>query len=253
MFIDKIKYLVIACATTFLSFVFLAGCQAAEDDPQNHGQVSAQDNPVPVILDRISGSACSQLPYEICLVAATVSSIQLEERRSLEVRFFEDDYIMNLVASQDNTEVLDLLHAKSAEETWIELRRMYLEENLSYLGGFLKIQIEMQLLVKELDKKLSNVQWNWVLENKPTMGSAIEKCNDSGKGQRWGSSPQSEFLNICHELEQLYTLLYDYEMRDRNLEELHQGLRELVRSHQVYHQDMFQQIVELAEELVEAS
>ena len=195
MFIDNIKYPA-AMLVALFSLFFVVGCGSAESEAK------AESNPVPLILDRLSGSACDELPYEGCLTAAVSASYELQHTQYTELETDPEsaDFHLHRNTPEQISEIRILFQRNSLEEIWWELQRKHSEGNKSHLSWFVKRLVEMILVTQELDQTLTHIDIGKLLEYEQTaagrqaVSEAREKCSQS---LQHGFGIGYEVLNLC--------------------------------------------------------
>ena len=177
MFIDNIKYTLTTFVVAIFSLTFVASCGSAESEAHVATDPTSPEEIVPEILHRISGGACDQIPYGICLTAAHIASEGHVRNDDLLQAFLEKPTVLRFVSTaEDRTNVLELMQNFSLEEVWRQLHILDAKEEFGLLGSFIKVQIEMYLLATEFERTLSTIDWFWMEKNERTYVEAMELC-----------------------------------------------------------------------------
>ena len=247
MFIDNIKYTLTTLVVALFSLTFVASCGSAESEAHVATDPTSPEEIVPAILHRISGGACDQIPYDICLVAAFFSSRNLQRTGAFEDLGVDNGIFHQSPMSEDVTDTLYQMRNDPVGKIWTKLDRKVSEIDVGLIGNYLLALSEMYLITDEFKNKTSDIQWDWVARHANDMFESVEKCIE----QAQQAKARSLEYYMCFELENLVALVFDRGMQHFRSPSFKQQLEEEVWNHRDYVRSLIYEILDLNEQLAQ--
>jgi len=231
MFIDKIKYTLTTLVFALFLVILVASCGSPESEVHLAADSTNPEEIVPEILHRISGGACDEIPYDICLVAAFVSSRNLQETGAFEDLREDDGVLHDLSTSDDIADTWYQMRNDSVGKIWTQLDRKASEIDIGLIGDYLMALTEMFLITQEFEKRIQYVPWDWVAQHAQNIFlESIETCI----AQTHEAKVRSLEYYMCIELENLVALVYDRGLQYFRTPEFQRSMRQEARDHKKY-------------------